>query len=246
MSHLNKKEYVQKMFEGISRRYDLLNHLLSLGLDKYWRRFAVSKLPRGYILDVCSGTGDVAIEVSKKNRVIASDFCYEMLQLCMLKIKEGDRKNISCIQNDAENLSFKDGIFDGTIVAFGIRNVEDISKALSQMKRVVRKGGRVVILEFSVPENVVFKSIYYIYFKKILPAIGTLISGKKGPYSYLPSSVMAFPGRKEFVELMKDAGISNVDYFDLTFGIVTVYVGEIEIQPQDRDIRLLSYKFKEI
>jgi demethylmenaquinone methyltransferase/2-methoxy-6-polyprenyl-1,4-benzoquinol methylase len=225
MSQLNKKEYVQKMFAGISQRYDLLNHLLSLGLDKYWRRFAVSKLPHGNILDVCSGTGDVAIEVSKNNSVIASDFCYEMLQLCMLKIEDGDRNNISCIQNDAENLSFRDGVFDGAIVAFGIRNVADISKALSEMNRVVRKGGKVVILEFSLPENVVFKSIYNIYFKKILPAIGALVSRKKGAYSYLPSSVMAFPKRNEFVGLMKEAGLSRVEYFDLTFGIVTVYVG---------------------
>lgn len=226
MSQLNKKEYVKKMFADISPRYDLLNHLLSLGLDKYWRRFAVSKLPPGYILDVCSGTGDVAIEVSKNNSVIASDFCYEMLQFCMLKIKDGERKNISCIRNDAENLSFKDGVFDGAIVAFGIRNVADISKALSQMNRVVRNRGRIVVLEFSIPENVVFKSIYYIYFKKILPAIGALVSRKKGAYCYLPLSVMAFPKREEFVGLMKDAGISNVEYFDLTFGIVTVYVGE--------------------
>lgn len=222
----NKKEYVRKMFAGISGRYDFLNHMLSLGLDNYWRRFAVSKLPPGFILDVCSGTGDVAFEVSKNNSVIASDFCYEMLQLCMLKIKDRERRNISCIQNDAENLSFREGSFDGAIVAFGIRNVAEISKALSEMNRVVRKGGRVVILEFSIPENVVFKSIYYIYFKKVLPAIGALVSRKKGAYSYLPSSVMAFPGRKEFVGLMKDAGISKVEYFDLTFGIVTVYVGE--------------------
>jgi len=228
MSQLNKKEYVQKMFAGISQRYDFLNHLLSLGLDKYWRRLAVSKLPQGYILDVCSGTGDVAIEISKNSSVIASDFCYEMLQLCMVKIKDEDRINISCIQNDAENLSFKDGVFDGAIVAFGIRNVADISKALSQMKRVVRKGGRVVVLEFSLPENVVFKSIYDIYFKKILPAIGALVSRKKEPYSYLPSSVMEFPKRNEFVGLMKDAGLSRIEYFDLTFGIVTVYVGEVQ------------------
>lgn len=227
MSQLNKKEYVQKMFAGISRRYDFLNHLLSLGLDKYWRRFAVSKLPAGYVIDVCSGTGDVAIEVSKKNRVIASDFCNEMLQLCMQKIKDEGLSNIICIQNDAENLSFKNGVFDGAIVAFGIRNVADIGKALSEMNRVVKIGGRVVILEFSLPENVFFKSLYYIYFKKILPTIGALVSRKKGAYSYLPSSVMAFPKRNEFVGFMKNAGISKVEYFDLTFGIVTVYVGEV-------------------
>ena len=226
MSQLQKKEYVRNMFAGISKRYDFLNHLLSLEKDKYWRRFAVSKLPRGYIIDVCSGTGDVAIEASKNNRVIASDFCYEMLQLCRPKLEKKDIKNVSCIQNDAENLSFKDGTFDGAIVAFGIRNVADIKKALSEMNRVVRKGGNVVVLEFSLPENEVFRSFYYFYFKKILPLVGAIISKKDDPYNYLPASVMAFPKRNEFVELMKDAGISHVEYFDLTFGIVTVYVGD--------------------
>lgn len=225
MSQPDKKEYVRNMFAGISRRYDLLNHLLSMGRDKYWRRFAVSKLPSGYILDVCSGTGDVAIEVSKNRAAIASDFCYEMLQLCKQKIRDKNLENIGCIQNDAENLSFRNGAFDGAIVAFGIRNVADIRKALYEMNRVVKKNGRVVILEFSLPNNLIFKSIYSIYFNRILPQIGALVSGKNGPYSYLPSSVYAFPKRKEFVELMKDAGSSHVEYHDLSFGIVTVYVG---------------------
>jgi len=214
------------MFAGISKRYDFLNHLLSLEKDKYWRRFAVSKLAPGYIIDVCSGTGDVAIEAAKNNRVIASDFCYEMLQLCRPKLEKMNIKNVSCIQNDAENLSFRDGMFDSAIVAFGIRNVSDIKKALYEMERVVRTGGRVVVLEFSVPENKVFRSFYYFYFKKILPLVGAVISKKDDPYNYLPASVMSFPKRNEFVELMKDAGISHVEYFDLTFGIVTVYVGD--------------------
>ena len=226
MSQLQKKEYVRNMFAGISKRYDLLNHLLSLEKDKYWRRFGVSKLAPGYIIDVCSGTGDVAIEAAKNNRVIASDFCYEMLQLCRPKLEKKDIQNVSCIQNDAENLSFKDGTFDSAIVAFGIRNVSDIKKALYEMERVVRTGGRVVVLEFSVPENKVFRSFYYFYFKKILPLVGAVISKKDDPYNYLPASVMSFPKRNEFVELMKDAGISHVEYFDLTFGIVTVYVGD--------------------
>ncbi|VVB90167.1 Ubiquinone/menaquinone biosynthesis C-methyltransferase UbiE [uncultured archaeon] len=213
------------MFAGISRRYDFLNHLLSLGRDRYWRRFAVAKLPSGFILDVCSGTGDVAIEVCGKSHVIASDFCEEMLQLCSEKIRSQDLGNIYCIQNDAENLSFKDGTFDGAIAAFGIRNVADIKKALSEMQRVVRIGGKVVVLEFSQPENRIFRTIYYIYFMKILPMIGTLISKRAGPYSYLPSSVMAFPERNKFVELMKNCGMKDVKYYDLTFGIVTVYAG---------------------
>ena len=222
---MQKKEYIQKMFAGISHRYDFLNSLLSLRRDRYWRRFAAEKLPPGLILDVCSGTGDVAIEVSKRSHAVASDFCLEMLKLCEMKIKKSNITNACCIQNDAENLSFKDNSFNGAIVAFGIRNVADIKKALSEMHRVVRKGGRVVVLEFSQPQNRVFRSMYHIYFQKMLPAIGSLVSKKSGPYSYLPSSVMAFPKREEFIELMKSSGMKEIQYYDLTFGIVTVYVG---------------------
>lgn len=220
-----EKEYIRKMFAGISSRYDLLNHVLSLGRDRSWRRFAVSKLPSGLILDVCSGTGDVAIEVSKIRDAVASDFCVEMLKLCAMKIIKNDLKNISCIQNDAENLSFRESSFDGAIVAFGIRNVADIKKALSEMRRVVRKGGKIVVLEFSQPQNRVFRSMYFFYFQKLLPLIGRAVSKKSGPYSYLPSSVMAFPEREEFVGLMKFSGMKDIEFYDLTFGIVTVYVG---------------------
>ncbi len=213
------------MFAGISPRYDFLNSLLSLGRDKYWRKFAAARLPAGLILDVCSGTGDVAIEVSNKNPVIATDFCQEMLQLCAEKIEKEEIGNIECIQNDAENLSFKDETFNGAIVAFGIRNVADIKKALSEMSRVVRKGGKVVILEFSRPENPFFKTVYFLYFHKILPVIGAMISKKGSAYSYLPASVMDFPKRSEFVELMKEAGMKDINYYDLTFGIATVYTG---------------------
>jgi demethylmenaquinone methyltransferase/2-methoxy-6-polyprenyl-1,4-benzoquinol methylase len=222
---VQKKEYIQKMFAGISRRYDFLNHLLSMGRDKRWRRFAVSKLPSGLILDVCSGTGDVAIEVSNGSEVVAADFCKEMLQLCSRKLKEQDIEKVQCIQNDAENLSFRDGTFDGAVVAFGIRNVADIKKALFEMRRVVKKGGKVVILEFSQPENRVFRSAYYLYFQKILPFIGAMISKNTGPYSYLPSSVIAFPDRNEFIGYMKESGMRDIRSYDLTFGIVTVYTG---------------------
>ncbi|GFO97619.1 ubiquinone/menaquinone biosynthesismethyltransferase ubiE [groundwater metagenome] len=213
------------MFAGISHRYDFLNSLLSLRRDKYWRRFAAEKLPSGLVLDVCSGTGDVAIEVSKRSPAVASDFCSEMLKLCDRKIKKSNIKNVCCIQNDAENLSFKDSSFDGAIVAFGIRNVADIKKSLFEMHRVVRKGGRVVVLEFSQPQNRFFRSMYYLYFQKLLPVIGRFVSKKSGPYSYLPSSVMTFPKREEFVELMRRSGMKDIELYDLTFGIVTVYVG---------------------
>lgn len=220
-----EKENIRKMFAGISHRYDFLNSILSLKRDKCWRRFASEKLPHGFILDVCSGTGDVAIEVSKTSDVVASDFCAEMLKLCSLKIITNDIRNVFCIQNDAENLSFREGSFDGAIVAFGIRNVSDIKKALAEMHRVVRKGGRVVVLEFSQPQKLFFRSIYFFYFRKLLPLIGALVSKKSGPYDYLPSSVMAFPKREEFIELMKNSGMKDIELYDLTFGIVTVYVG---------------------
>lgn len=213
------------MFAGISPKYDFLNHILSLGRDKYWRRFAVALLPKGNILDVCSGTGDVAIEASKKSSVIASDFCEEMLILCVKKTKKHAIENIYCVQNDAESLSFKDETFNGAIVAFGIRNVADIKKALSEMGRVVKKGGKVVVLEFSLPENKFFRSIYYLYFQKLLPLIGAAVSKNKGAYSYLPSSVMLFPQKDEFVELIKGSGMKDIKYYPLTFGIVTVYAG---------------------
>jgi demethylmenaquinone methyltransferase/2-methoxy-6-polyprenyl-1,4-benzoquinol methylase len=222
---VQKKEYIQKMFAGISHKYDFLNSLLSLRRDRYWRRFAADKLPSGLILDVCSGTGDVAIEVSKRSHAVASDFCQEMLKICALKITKHNIRNVCCIQNDAENLSFKDNSFDGAIVAFGIRNVADIKKALSEMCRVVRKGGKIVVLEFSQPQNRVFRSLYYIYFQRLLPVIGSLVSKRSGPYSYLPSSVMAFPKREEFVGIMNCSGMKDIQYYDLTFGIVTVYVG---------------------
>ena len=213
------------MFAGISHKYDFLNSLLSLRRDRYWRRFAAEKLPSGLILDVCSGTGDVAIEVSKRSHAVASDFCLEMLKLCDMKIKKSSITNVCCIQNDAENLSFKDNSFDGAIVAFGIRNVADIKQALSEMHRVVRREGLVVVLEFSQPQNPIFRSMYYLYFQRLLPVIGSLVSKKSGPYSYLPSSVMAFPEREKFIGLMKHSGMKDIQYYDLTFGIVTVYVG---------------------
>lgn len=222
---MQKKENIRKMFAGISHRYDFLNHLLSFGRDRYWRRFAVAMLPQGNILDVCSGTGDVAIEASEKNHVIASDFCEEMLLLCAKKLKAQNIENVSCIKNDAENLSFKDETFDGAIAAFGIRNVAEIKKALSEMSRVVKKGGKVIVLEFSLPENRFLRAIYCLYFQMILPLIGAVISKKKDAYSYLPYSVEAFPRKDEFAELMKGSGMKDIKFYPLTFGIVTVYAG---------------------
>jgi len=226
------KDEIQEMFAAISKRYDLLNRLLSLNRDKYWRKIAVSELHLkngSLVLDLCAGTGDVGIEITRRDdfrgSVISGDFCREMLKIGVVKCQRLGTNNIEFICVDAEDLPFKDNLFDGVIIAFGIRNVQDKKEALSEISRILQKGGRVVILEFGVPTNRFFKQIYHLYFRKILPSIGRIISRSSTAYSYLPDSVKIFPAREEFAALMQDAGVREVRYFDLTCGIVTIYVG---------------------
>lgn len=227
-----QKEYVKDMFAGISKYYDFLNALLSLNRDTYWRSYAVSRLrPRlcRKILDICAGTGDVAIEIGRRKdfrgEVIAADFCEEMLAIGRQKVKRKGFGNIFFVHQDAEALTFGHDTFDGAIVAFGIRNIPNIKAALGEMQRVVKAGGRIIVLEFSKPSNLFFRWLYYLYFLKILPVIGGIVSKKGGAYTYLPSSVLAFPERDEFASIMREVGMRKVLYKDLTFGIVTVYVG---------------------
>ena len=228
----HNKEKIQQMFAAISKRYDLLNRVLSFNQDKYWRRVAVSKLrvdDGSCWLDMCAGTGDVSIEIVKQENfsgsVVAGDFCAEMLRYGIQKCNRLNINNIKFVNADAENLPFGKNMFDGAIIAFGIRNIADRKKALLELIRTVRNNRRIVILEFSSPTNRIFKSVYHCYFKRILPFSGSILSKNDTAYSYLPASVQAFPGREEFSALMKNAGMKNVEYFDLTFGIVTIYVG---------------------
>ena len=229
----DKGRGVRQMFDDIAGRYDLLNRLLSLGIDRRWRRFAVSQLsiPKyGRVLDIATGTCDVALEIAEQTdasvQIVGEDFTQGMLVQGQAKLKSSPYgKRISLVNAPCEEIPHPDETFDGITIAFGIRNVVDRQAGLSEMYRVLKPGGRVVILEFSQPRSQLFRKIYYFYFQKVLPAIGGLIS-KRSAYQYLPDSVMEFPSQGEFSAMMKDAGFSRIQYVDQTFGIATVYVGD--------------------
>ncbi|MBI3585242.1 MAG: bifunctional demethylmenaquinone methyltransferase/2-methoxy-6-polyprenyl-1,4-benzoquinol methylase UbiE [Nitrospinae bacterium] len=229
----DKDIFVKQMFSSIAHRYDLLNRLLSMRRDAYWRRFAVKELLKGegnLFLDVATGTGDCAIEIlrqgGEKKRVIGVDFTPEMIYAGRKKVeREGLSDYITLLETNAMGLPFDNNYFDGVISAFGVRNFSDISKGIREMRRVIKENGKVVILEFTNPSNKIFKKIYHLYFKRILPFIGGIISGRRYAYQYLPDSVMEFPGQKEFKKNMEEEGLNDVKYFNLTFGIVAVHVG---------------------
>ncbi len=224
---------IAAMFSSIAGRYDLLNRLLSLGRDRYWRRFAVSQLPEissGVILDVATGTGDVAIEIAERYpddvRITGVDLSDKMIELGIEKVrKAGLQERIKLSLGNVNFLDFKDNTFDAAIIAFGIRNVEDYKKGIGEMTRVVKENGKVVILEFTSLQRPFFKYIYRLYISKILPLIGELISGGKGAYKYLPASMLAFPPPEELKKTMEAAGLREVKYHTLTFGITTVHTG---------------------
>lgn len=229
-----KGVYIQQMFGSIARVYDLLNTILSFNFDKSWRRFAVkvsNVTPDAKVLDVCAGTGDLAIAYSKvlngSGKVIGSDFCHEMVRLADLKLKKRNLSDkIKVIEADTLHLPFQDNSFQVSAVAFGIRNVADLRAGITEMMRITVPGGRVVILEFSQPINPIFKAVYYFYFKKILPFIGSLISRSKyNAYSYLPSSVLNFPDRYGLRAQMETCGLEDVKIYTRTLGIVTIHVG---------------------
>lgn len=229
----DKETFVREMFSSIARWYDFLNRLLSLRRDVFWRRFAVKELLKfggGFFLDVATGTGDCAIEIvqfgDKDKSVIGIDFSPQMIYEGRKKIeREGLSGCITLLQTNALGLPFDNNYFDGAICAFGIRNFSDVRKGIGEMRRVVKDGRRIVILEFTNPANRVLREIYHIYFKKVLPIVGGIISGKRYAYKYLPDSVMNFPDRNEFKKIMEEENIRNVQSFALTFGIATVYAG---------------------
>lgn len=216
------------MFDSIAPRYDLLNRLLSARRDLYWRRFAVAELllrPGGRYLDVATGTGDVALEILRQNptaKVVGIDFASSMLDLAKRKVRG---ESINLITGDAQALPFPDATFDGSIIAYGIRNVADQPKALGEMVRVVRPNGRVVVLEFSMPSGLLGK-VYGFYFKRVLPWIGGVVSRNREAYHYLHNSVEAFPSCHTFCDMMVRAGLVSVRYYPLTFGTTICYVAE--------------------
>jgi demethylmenaquinone methyltransferase/2-methoxy-6-polyprenyl-1,4-benzoquinol methylase len=228
-----KGERIREMFDTIAPRYDLLNRLLSLGIDRQWRTFAVAQIKSshcGKVLDIATGTGDVALEIARQTNtdvtIVGADISSEMVEIGRQKVAASTHSDRITFQiAPCESLPFKEGEFDSTTIAFGIRNVVDRQKGLSEMNRVLKPGGRAVILEFSMPPSPLFEKLYRFYFLTMLPKIGGLFS-KQSAYQYLPDSVLEFPSREEFKAMMSSAGFKNIRHFDLTFGISTVYVGE--------------------
>jgi len=233
MTRLTEKgRGIRDMFDRIAPRYDLLNRLLSLGIDQRWRRFAVRQLAvpeNGRVLDIATGTGDVALEIGRQTaqsvKIVGSDFTQGMLVLGRRKIAESPyRDRIVLVNAPCESMPHPDGIFDGITIAFGIRNVVDRQKGLGEMARVLKPGGRAAILEFATPRNRFFRAVYYFYFLRVLPWLGGLIS-QRSAYQYLPDSVLEFPDRETFKEMMELAGFVDVKVHDLTGGIAAVHVG---------------------
>lgn len=233
-----KKQRVEQMFDSIAPTYDALNHLLSLGIDRSWRRRVVKMAAQATddgsgavveVLDVATGTGDLAIGLARKiaaARITGVDISENMLAVGRRKVEaKGLEGRIGLQTGDAAKLEFADGEFDLVTVAFGVRNFGDVEAGLRGMQRVLRRGGRCLILEFSEPRGRFFGTIYRFYFHRILPLVGRLVSRDGQAYSYLPRSVVDFPLPERFAEMMKEAGFSTVGIKKLTFGVAYIYEG---------------------
>lgn len=220
------------MFNHIAPRYDFLNHFLSLGIDRRWRKKVVNELfesNSGRLLDVATGTGDLAIAAALRYpnlKVDGVDIAISMLEVAQAKVDKRKLTGRVTLQSgDAENISFSDNTFDCVTAAFGVRNFENVQAGLNEMFRVLKPGGKIVILEFSKPRKGFFAVVYRIYFKFILPFFGKLVSGNNRAYTYLPESVNAFAERDAFVGLLKESGFGNCNYTPLTFGVACMYLG---------------------
>lgn len=238
MSLLDKREgRIRRMFDEIAPCYDFLNHLLSLNIDRRWRRQAVQRLPvqgSAPILDVCTGTGDLALEFAKSSTVpiVGADFCHEMLTRARLKARRHAPGRLAFVEADAQQLPFADNTFQITTVAFGLRNVTDPERGLAEMVRVTAPGGRVAVLEFSRPRHWFFGRMYRYYFRFLLPLIGQLFSrSRDSAYKYLPASVLEFPDGEALAERLRTHGLGQVALTPYTFGIATLYVGTKRAHP---------------
>ena len=222
------------MFDRIARRYDLLNHLLSLGQDIRWRkkvtRFLVNKYDQ-YILDLATGTGDQLLYMfscsDRIDRALGTDLALKMLDRGREKVKKRKLEDrIVLEEGDAENIQYPDNIFDAVTISFGIRNLMSVERSLSEMYRVLKPAGRVLILEFSIPQNILMRSIYLFYFRYLLPFIGSVISGDGYAYRYLNETVEGFPYGDAFCQMLRESGFENVSMYPQTFGIATIYCGD--------------------
>jgi demethylmenaquinone methyltransferase/2-methoxy-6-polyprenyl-1,4-benzoquinol methylase len=228
----DKRATVESMFDSIAWRYDFLNHFLSFNIDRIWRKKAINIISKSfehpYILDVATGTGDLAIAAMKLDPkgITGIDISKKMLEIGREKIeKKGFAEKINMIAADSETIPFSDNEFDVVMVAFGVRNFSEPIKGLSEMRRVVRTGGMVLVLEFSKPSSILFKPVYNFYFGNILPFFGKLFSKDKSAYNYLPESVMSFPDNEEFLKLLESAGLTETSQVKLTGGVASIYTG---------------------
>lgn len=219
--------WVRDMFGQVAPRYDLLNHLLSANIDKLWRARTVRRLqdilsrPEGRVLDLCCGTGDLAIALREKARaqVLASDFCHPML------IAAGRKTTVPLFEADALTLPVADASLDLITIAFGFRNLANYEAGFRELKRVLRPGGTLAVLEFSTPPNALFANLYNFYSMQVLPKIGAALSGAREAYTYLPESVQKFPDAPGLAEMMRRAGYRDVVFERMTFGIVALHTG---------------------
>lgn len=227
-----KKEKIKNLFDNIAPDYDKLNHILSLNIDKGWRRKAVREIIDNdeplSILDVACGTGDFTIEIARKaakeSNIKGIDLSEGMMSVGREKLKSAG-VNATLEYGDCESLSYSNNTFDRISVGFGVRNFEHLDVGLKEMCRVLKPGGKLVILELSVPSNPILRWCYKLYFLNILPAIGGIVSGNRGAYQYLPASVLHFPTPDKFIKMMHEAGFDKVKHKALTFGICRMYVG---------------------
>ena len=228
----NKKQQVEQMFDNIAPKYDFLNHFLSLGIDKLWRKRAI-RILSGYktdlLLDVATGTGDFAIAASrlKPSKIIGFDISEQMLNVGKVKVQRlGLDQIIEFQKGDSEKMPFPDEYFDAITVAFGVRNFENLNSGLKEFVRVLKTGGVAIILEFSKPKYFPMKQLYLFYLFGILPLIGRMVSKDSSAYSYLPESVMAFPDDQKFLSILQNAGFSGARQKRLSFGIATIYMAQ--------------------
>jgi demethylmenaquinone methyltransferase / 2-methoxy-6-polyprenyl-1,4-benzoquinol methylase len=224
---LKQPDKIAGMFDAIAPRYDLLNHVLSAGIDRRWRKRAIASLAlttRDVLVDVCTGTADVALEARKAARVIGVDFAGAMLRQGLQKVRSaGEGQRIGLVRGDATHLPVQSASVDAATVAFGIRNVERPELACAEMARALKPGGRLAILEFGVPRIPGVSTLYLWYFRYLLPLVGRTVSGHNAAYSYLPASVGAFPPPAEFMTILRQAGFTEVRAVPLTLGIVYLY-----------------------
>jgi demethylmenaquinone methyltransferase / 2-methoxy-6-polyprenyl-1,4-benzoquinol methylase len=220
---------VREMFGRIAKRYDLLNHILSGNVDRRWRRTVAARVREklssssSRVLDVACGTGDLSLTLFEMTgaEVVGSDFCRPMLEIAASKIP----RQIPLVEGDALDLPFRDGSFDVTTIAFGLRNLASVEGGLAELRRILKPGGWVAVLEFSKPSNPVLRPLFGLYFTKVLPVMGGVISGSRNAYAYLPASVQKFPDQQQLSLLMRQAGFEQVQFENLTGGIAALHMG---------------------